>query len=109
MAFKRVCSLRELAPGEMEEFEVDGQEVLVVHTEGGEIRAIPASCPHQAEPLVEGDLEGNLLTCAAHFWQFDVVTGRGVDPDDVELVQFPVKTEGGEVYVDVAAGAEKAD
>lgn len=101
MAFQRVCGLDDLWEGDMEEFEVDGVEVLVIHVEGGEIRAIPASCPHQDTPLVEGELEGKLLTCGAHLWQFDVITGKGVNPDDVELVQYPVKVEDDAIYVDV--------
>ncbi len=103
MAFERVCSLAELGPGEMEEYEVAGEEILVIHTKTGLIRAIPASCPHQDQPLVEGELDGNALTCSAHLWQFDVESGKGINPDDAALVCIPVKVENGEVYVDLDA------
>lgn len=103
MAFQRICSLSEVGPGEMEEYALGGEDVLVVHTRSGLVRAIPASCPHQEQPLVEGELDGNLLTCSAHFWQFDLETGKGVDPDDARLACIPVKVENGEVYVDLDA------
>ena len=101
MSFQRVCSKDDLWEGEMAVFQVGGQEVLLIHLEGGEVRAIPPSCPHQAQPLVEGTLEGNVLTCQAHEWQFDVVTGAGINPDDTEVTLFPVRIDGDEVYVDV--------
>ena len=101
MAFQRVCSLDDLWKGEMKEFELDGEEILLIHTESGEIRAIQASCPHQETPLCEGELESNMLTCGAHFWQFDVITGKGIDPDDAKLVLFPIKIENEVIYVDV--------
>jgi len=101
MSFKKVCNMDELWEGEMREFEVDGRELLVVHLPGGQVRAIPASCPHQDQPLVDGTLEGSILTCHAHLWQFDLVDGKGVNPADCRLVLFPVKVEGEDIYVDV--------
>ena len=91
----------------MEVFEVGGREVLVIHLPGGEVRAIPSSCPHQEQPLVAGILEGTVLTCGAHLWQFDLATGKGVNPADCKLVLFPVKVEGDDVYVDVETGLDQ--
>ena len=47
----------------MEVFEVDGTEILLIHAEGGEIIATQIHCPHQRIELVEGTLEGKVLTC----------------------------------------------
>ena len=82
-------------------FDVDGQEVLVIHLPGGEVRAIPPECPHQDQPLVDGTLEGTLLTCNAHLWQFDVSTGKGVNPENCKLALLPVKVDSDDVYVDL--------
>ncbi len=101
MAFQRVCNTDDLWEGEMAVFQVGGREVLLIHLEGGEVRAIPPSCPHQKQPLVEGTLEGKVLTCRAHKWQFDMVTGAGINPDNTQLGLFPVRIDGDEVYVDV--------
>ena len=35
------------------------------------------SAPHQEVDLVDGDLEGRVLTCMMHLWEFDVVAARG--------------------------------
>lgn len=101
MSFQRVCSRDELWEGEMAEFEVEGQEVLLIHLPGGELRALPAGCPHQDQPLIDGTLEGSVLTCRAHLWQFDVASGKGINPADCKLVLFPVKAVGDDIYVDI--------
>ena len=76
--------------GEMESFDVGDDEVLVVKVDG-QIRAYDSVCPHQSQSLVEGDLEGGILTCRAHEWQFDVRTGQGVNPTDTCLLRHDVR------------------
>ena len=102
MAFQKVCTTDDVWEGEMQAFTVDGTDIVVIHAPGDEWRAIQAICPHQEVELVEGDLEGAVLTCRMHLWQFDVLTGRGVNPEHAELALYPIKVEGDDVYVDVA-------
>jgi toluene monooxygenase system ferredoxin subunit len=105
MAIERVCSLDDLWEGDMREVSVAGRKVLLVHAEGGHLAAFSALCPHQAFPLVNGSLEGNVLTCSAHLWQFDASTGKGVNPEGCNLRRYWVKAENGDVFVDLAAPA----
>ena len=76
--------------GEMESFDVGDAEVLVVKV-GGQIQAYDGICPHQSQSLVEGDLEGGVLTCRAHEWQFDARTGEGINPRDTCLRRHDVR------------------
>jgi nitrite reductase/ring-hydroxylating ferredoxin subunit len=76
--------------GEMESFDVDDAEVLVVKVDG-QIQAYDGICPHQSQSLVEGDLEGGVLTCRAHEWQFDARTGEGINPRDTCLRRHDVR------------------
>ncbi|MET4806179.1 Rieske 2Fe-2S domain-containing protein [Limibacillus sp. MBR-115] len=99
--FHEVCKLDDLWEGEMEVFDVGGTEVLLVHADGGHVRAFPASCPHQDQPLIEGQFEDGILTCSAHLWQFDVMTGLGINPTDCKLLCIPVKVENGVIFVDI--------
>lgn len=102
MAFTKVCTLEDVWEGEMECYEVDGQEVLLVGLEGGDVKAFQAVCPHQDIPLVEGQFDGKQLICRAHQWVFDACTGAGINPGDCRLASYPIKIEGEAVYVDTA-------
>jgi len=97
--FKKVCDLDDVWEGEMDVFDVEGQEVLIVHADGGEVKAFDPVCPHQDHPLVEGEFNDCILTCSAHLWQFDVRSGEGVNPSGVALTAYPVKVENDEIFV----------
>ena len=101
MGFKKICTLDDVWEGEMEAFEMDGHEILIMHLEGGKVAAWQAVCPHQDIPLVEGKFESGLLTCRAHLWQFDVASGNSVNPTGCELAQYPVQLDGDDVLVNV--------
>lgn len=48
----------------------------------------------------------SVLTCSAHLWEFDVVTGQGVNPEGVALTNYPVKTEDDSIWVAVPEKSE---
>ena len=89
-------------------YEVDGQPIVLVYPRDGEMVAIQGFCPHQQSSLAEGDFDGHrVLTCSAHVWQFDVTTGKGINPQDCELARYPVRIEHDEIYVDIVGIARK--
>ena len=100
--YHRVCSLDDLWAGEMQACTVEGTQILVVHTDSGEVRAIQAMCPHQRVALADGTLEGNVLTCSAHLWEVDVVTGKGVNLHHADVAHYPSRVDGNDVFVAVA-------
>ena len=99
--FHRVCNEDDLWQGEMTSHEVEGVEILLVHTYGGEIKALQGKCPHQQVSLIEGELDGDVLTCMAHRWCFNIATAKSINPDDAELALYPVKVEDGEIFVSI--------
>lgn len=103
MAMARACSLDDLWEGDMKEVSISGRRVLLVHADGGHLAAFSALCPHQAFPLINGSLEGTVLTCSAHLWQFDATTGVGINPQGCALRRYSVEEKDGEVFVDFAA------
>ncbi len=94
----RVCRADEVPASGMKEFAVNGTSILVVHT-GTELVAFQAMCPHEAVPLEQGVHDGCILTCLEHTWQFDLKTGAPVGDAEEGLKGYPLKTEGGELYV----------
>ncbi|MDR5749043.1 Rieske 2Fe-2S domain-containing protein [Caballeronia sp. LZ029] len=103
---QRICTTEDVWEGEFQEFAVKDIDVIVVHVEGGGFRAFESKCPHQDQSLGEATLEGNVLTCPAHLWQFDVTTGQGVNPAGCKLRGFACSVEGDEVMVDVEQSLE---
>jgi toluene monooxygenase system ferredoxin subunit len=89
----------------MTDVQVRDELILIVHLEGGDIRAYQGCCPHQRTALADGKLDGHILTCAAHSWQFDVSTGEGVNPRGCRLSRYEVKVEDAKISVRVPQGS----
>lgn len=96
----RVCSVSELPPGQAR-LVADGARQIGVFNTGGAYHAIDNLCPHRQSPLHEGDLEGFLVTCLAHGWQFDVRTGLCDTVPGRDLGTYPVRVEGDGIVVTV--------
>lgn len=101
MGFTRLAALDALPNGGPRGCVVDGRKVLVARL-GNDVVAYEDRCAHLGVPLSEGRLDGDVLTCFAHEWTFDLRTGRGVNPASACLRRFPVKVEDGQVWVDVS-------
>lgn len=100
--FVEVCDEATLWEGEMQSFDVGDDEVLVISIDGV-LHAYQGTCPHQHISLVEGTLEGTVLTCRAHLWQFDVCSGRGINPSTASLARYPIEVVDGKVRVGIQA------
>jgi toluene monooxygenase system ferredoxin subunit len=98
--FERVCTTDDVWEGELMPFDVAGRKILLINLEQS-LHAYDASCPHQGQSLCEGTLDGHVLTCPAHHWQFDVRTGRGVNPTSCRLKSYALRVEADDVFVDV--------
>ena len=80
--------------------DVDGNSVLLVHVDD-HVYAYADACPHQKSRLSEGSLIGKTLRCARHHWEFDVCTGRGINPQNACLKVLPVSIESGDILLDL--------
>jgi nitrite reductase (NADH) small subunit/3-phenylpropionate/trans-cinnamate dioxygenase ferredoxin subunit len=97
--FVKACATSDVAPGTGKQVTVEGKEIAVFNCDGT-FRAVDNECPHRGGPLAEGDLEGCLVTCPWHAWQFDLTTGESVT-DDMKVCTYEVKVEGDAVLVGV--------
>ena len=79
--------------------EAGGQEIALFKVDG-KVCALHAVCPHQGGPLAEGGIDGNVVTCPWHGWQFDVKTGTCTFNDSIQVPTFKVKEENEDVYVE---------
>jgi len=99
-----VATLGDLWEGDMTDVQVGDELILLVHLAGGDIRAYQGYCPHQKTTLADGKLDGHILTCAAHSWQFNLSTGEGVNPKGCRLSRYQVKVEASTISVGIPQG-----
>jgi len=97
--FVKACPAAEIPPGSGKTLAVGGKEIAVFNVDGT-FYAVDNECPHRGGPLGEGDLEGCVLTCPWHAWQFDLKTGESLT-DDSRVTTYAVKEEGADLFVEV--------
>jgi NADPH-dependent 2,4-dienoyl-CoA reductase/sulfur reductase-like enzyme/nitrite reductase/ring-hydroxylating ferredoxin subunit len=96
----RVARDDELREGGLREVQVGGKKVLLLRCDGA-VRAFGARCPHYDGPLSKGLLHDGRLVCPWHQGVFDARTGDLLEPPPLSgLTAFPVRIDGGDVYVD---------
>jgi toluene monooxygenase system ferredoxin subunit len=99
-----VMPLSELWVGELVGVDVAGHQVLLVNPDG-DVRAYEDRCPHLSTPLSDGMLDDGVLMCSTHLWEFDCLTGEGINPTSCGLSAYPVRVDGGTIQVGVAGPA----
>ncbi|MCI0342770.1 MAG: Rieske (2Fe-2S) protein [Planctomycetales bacterium] len=98
--FRRVASLADIPPGEAIKVLVEARHIALFNV-GGTLYAIKDLCPHLGVELHRGSVEGTIVTCAGHGWQFDLRTGICERQVAIRTRVYPVKVEGGDVFVGV--------
>ena len=96
--FVRVAGTTDVKPGSGIVAEINGQAIAVFHVDGT-YYAIDNTCLHRGGPLGEGDVEGDVVTCPWHGWQFNVKTGVCVNNPASKVTSYQVKVEGTDIKV----------
>ncbi|MFQ5920888.1 MAG: Rieske (2Fe-2S) protein [Nitrososphaerales archaeon] len=87
--------------GSGKEFTANGVQVAVFNV-SGRFYATEALCRHQAGPLADGKLKGEIVECPWHFWHYNVRTGRLTDYiKNIKLDTYSVKVQGSDLYIDL--------
>jgi nitrite reductase/ring-hydroxylating ferredoxin subunit len=96
--FTTVAHVDELPPGSLRKVQVGDEEIALAHCDGG-VYAVQNACIHLKGPLGEGELDGCVLTCPWHGWQYDVRTGQNEFDLAIQLRTYDVQVEDGEVRI----------
>ncbi len=96
--FKRAARAADVKPGTGIVAEVDGQAIALFNVDGT-YYAIDNTCVHRGGPLGEGELEGDVVTCPWHAWQFNVKTGVSLNNPSACVKTYQVKLEGDDIHV----------
>ena len=98
--FVKVASTSDLKPGMAMTVVANGKEIALYNV-GGKIYATDNTCLHEGGPLGEGTLEGEVVSCPWHLWEYNVRTGQNVGDDSLKLATYPVEVEGADIKVGV--------
>jgi len=100
-AWHRVAAEADLKPETPRAVRVGKTQIALVKLADG-IFAVSDVCTHEYALLSDGFCEHGKLECPLHQALFDIRTGKAeTEPADVDLQVFPVKVEGGQVFVQV--------
>jgi nitrite reductase (NADH) small subunit len=78
-------------------------DIAVFRTAEDDVFALEDRCPHKGGPLSQGIVHGRKVTCPMHGWNVELDSGCAVAPDEGCAREFPVRLEGGRVWLDLAA------
>jgi nitrite reductase/ring-hydroxylating ferredoxin subunit len=98
--YVKVASISDLAPGSAKTVQVNGKAIALYNV-NGTIYATDNTCLHQGGPLGEGILDGEIITCPWHLWEYNVRTGEKVGFPSLKVATYPVKVEGADIKVSV--------
>jgi len=98
--FVKVAEAADVPPGTGKCVEANGKQVALFNVDGT-FHAIDNTCLHRGGPLGEGELEGAVVTCPWHGWQYDVTTGADTMDDSERVERYEVQVEGSAVLVAV--------
>ncbi len=108
--------VEDFPPGSHPIISVAGREIGVYNVDG-EFHAVQNICPHALAPICRGPIgntalptapgedfqlgmDGRVLRCVWHGWEFDVVTGEALfGIDKRKLKTFPISVEDGQLVV----------
>ena len=98
--YVRVARTDDVPPGTGTVVEANGRKLALFNVDGT-FYALDNTCLHRGGPVGEGDLDGTIVTCPWHGFQYDVTTGRNVFDPEVGLQSFEVRVADGDVLVAV--------
>jgi nitrite reductase (NADH) small subunit len=101
MPFVRAAKTSEVPAGAVHEFQAEGKTIALANV-AGKFFAINNTCIHRAGPLGQGSLEGNIVTCPWHGWEYDVTNGKLVQNPSMGVACYATEVRGEEVFVDIA-------
>ncbi len=98
--FVKVAKLADLPPGTCKAVQVSGRAIAIYNV-SGTVFATDNTCLHQGGPLGDGFLDGDIITCPWHLWEYNVRTGEKVGEPSLRVATYPVRVEGDEIQVAV--------
>ena len=76
------------------------KELVALFRRDDEVFAIGDECPHQGGSLAEGWVDGDIVTCPLHGWEFDLRSGACMTIPGEKVSRYAVTVEDGAIYLE---------
>jgi nitrite reductase/ring-hydroxylating ferredoxin subunit len=95
-----VAKVSEVGPGQRKLVAVNGTKVVLIN-QGGSYYAINNECPHEGNPLCDGEIKDCTIVCPTHEWEFSLKTGESDDHPGFQVDTYPVRVDGAELKMTI--------
>lgn len=96
------CAVEDVDVEDLIRVEHDGRVFAVYRSPEGEFFATDGLCTHEHAFLSDGLVMGDIIECPKHNGRFNYKTGAAKGaPVCVNLTTYPVRVEGGAVFIDI--------
>ncbi len=99
MGWVKAANTKDISNEEIVSVDLEGRELMLIKKDGN-ISALDRICTHERADLSMGFLGENYITCPLHLSQFEVETGKALNPPaENQLKSYKVKIEENGIYV----------
>lgn len=96
------CAAEDIEEEDLVRFDHGGRSFAIYRSPDGAYFATDGLCTHEQVHLEDGLVMGDVIECPKHNGRFNYKTGVALGaPACVNLKTYPVKVEGGSVFIDV--------
>lgn len=97
--YSAVAAADELKPAQMKRVVVGGKRLLLCNS-AGRLYCVDEMCSHEDYSLYLGCVKDGKIKCSLHGSYFDLATGQATcEPANGPIRTYPVKVEGGQVWI----------
>jgi nitrite reductase (NADH) small subunit len=96
--YVRVAGVNDVPLGAGHVVEIGDRSIAIFNVDGA-FFALDNTCAHRGGPLGEGELEGEVVTCPWHSWEYNVRTGISLTTPSASVKAYEVKVDGEDVTV----------
>lgn len=97
--YSAVAAADELKPAQMKRVVIGGKRLLLCNS-AGRLYCVDEMCSHEDYSLYLGCVKDGKIKCSLHGSYFDLATGQAsCEPANEPIRTYPVKVEGGQVWI----------